>query len=200
MKTLLLAIFTSILLTALPAAADSERYVTVTLPTLTAFTNYTLPILPGITFTGWGATNTVTIAEGETGELVYADGGSNTSGSAAFKVTKNDVTRSAVAVTGATPRGTTVAGPATFSIHYATESNSNGNITPEWLKLNALMTVKISPMTIDPRQTVTVAPGMGNVQIVLESSTNLLTWADATNGVYSDDLRFFRVKLTKLNP
>ena len=39
---------------------------------------------------------------------------------------------------------------------------------------------------------------MGNVQIELESSTNLLTWAAATNGVYNDDQKFFRVKLTKL--
>ncbi len=41
---------------------------------------------------------------------------------------------------------------------------------------------------------------MGNVQIELESSTNLLTWAASTHGVYNDDLRFFRVKFTKLNP
>ena len=62
------------------------------------------------------------------------------------------------------------------------------------------MTVKITPLTFPPQKAVTVAPGMGNVQIALESSTNLLNWADATNGVYSDDLRFFRVKLTKVNP
>ncbi len=41
---------------------------------------------------------------------------------------------------------------------------------------------------------------MGNVEVSLESSTNLVHWAAGTNGVYSDDLRFFRVKLTKLSP
>lgn len=41
---------------------------------------------------------------------------------------------------------------------------------------------------------------MGNVQVTLETSTNLVTWNSATNGIYTDDLKFFRITLTKLNP
>jgi hypothetical protein len=61
------------------------------------------------------------------------------------------------------------------------------------------MTVRITPQTYASDKTVLVAPGMGNVQINLESSTNLNQWEIATNGVYSDNMRFFRVKLTNVN-
>ena len=61
------------------------------------------------------------------------------------------------------------------------------------------MTVRITPMTYAADKTILVSPGMGNVQINLETSTNLNEWLPATNGVYTDDMRFFRIKLQKSN-
>jgi hypothetical protein len=132
----------------------------------------------------WTGTNSIVVAEGEVGELVCAQ-----SGYVFATVIKNSIEIIA-------PVGTTVTGPATFRIQVAMDAPSpNPDVMPK-----GLMTVKLTPLTYSPQKSVTVAPGMGNVQIEMESSTNLLTWATATNGVYSDDLRFFRVKLTKLNP
>jgi len=193
MKTLKTIIPCTLLLTLLTAFAGSERYATVTLaPAQVISTN------SGI-FT-WHSSNAVQIAEGQTGELITLETFNNSS-QASAKVTKDGISFNArpasSLIVGATPRGTTVAGPATFDL--STQYTSGSPTEPDLTK-TALMTVKISPMTFDPSQTVTVAPGMGNVQIALESSTNLVSWTDATNGVYSDNLRFFRVKLTKLGP
>ncbi len=43
-----------------------------------------------------------------------------------------------------------------------------------------------------------LAPGTNQVFVTLESSTNLLNWSDATNGVYGspDTARFFRLRQT----
>ncbi|GEM_PF-5430674 len=71
-----------------------------------------------------------------------------------------------------------------------TPSTQNGNITSEdtvssfWVKSKEVICGRC----------------MGNVQIELESSTNLLTWAAFTNAINRNDLSFFRVKLRKLNP
>ena len=167
-------------------AAEGERYVTASGPSSVLNTNngyYTV-------------TNTIEIADFEVGELISVEG---SFGPASAEIVKNglvfparpaSISASIPTTQTTTTRGTTVSGPATFRIYY----NVSGNYS--WS--GAMMTVKITPLTYSPQKSVTVAPGMGNVQIEMESSTNLLTWAAATNGVYNDDLKFFRVKLTKL--
>ena len=88
------------------------------------------------------------------------------------------------------PQGTTICGPATIS----TIPTSNLNIS------QMLLTVKITPAAYDVNKTVMIAPGTNQVQVTLESSTNLLLWAAATNGVYGspDTARFFRIRLNNL--
>jgi hypothetical protein len=83
--------------------------------------------------------------------------------------------------------GMPVTGPATI-----TASCARGN--------SVIVTVKITPDSFDVNKTVTLLPGTNQVYITLESSTNLVNWADATNGVYGspDTARFFRIKMNTL--
>lgn len=87
--------------------------------------------------------------------------------------------------TGTVARGTIVAGPALIT-------NDGGG---------AILTVKITPDTYDVNKTVILPPSTNQVHIALESSTNLVNWADATNGVYGspDFARFFRIRMDKPN-
>ena len=80
-----------------------------------------------------------------------------------------------------------VKGPATFKLV--------GGASP------TLLTLKVMPEAYPPDKSVIVAPTTNQVQITLESSTNLVNWASATNGVYGspDEARFFRIHLQKLN-
>jgi hypothetical protein len=195
-----LGISFALLATLFTASAQSERYASATVTATTYATN-------GNDYS-WGATNSIEIAEGEAGELICLESGTdgwNLDPRVLYvTVTKNGLivaARPASYLTsnssGATPRGTTVAGPATFSL--TASYNTGAPPSPQYTK-SGLMTVKISPMIFGPDKTVVVAPGMGNVQVGMESSTDLVQWAWATNGVYSDNLRFFRIKLTKLTP
>jgi len=63
-------------------------------------------------------------------------------------------------------------------------------------------TIRITPVSFPPNQTLIVPPGTNQVQISMESSTNLVNWAIATNGVYGNpnEARFFRLKMTNLQP
>jgi hypothetical protein len=58
-------------------------------------------------------------------------------------------------------------------------------------------TLKISPSTYDVQKTVIVPPGTNQVNVSLQTSTNLVDWADATNGVYGSPnmAAFFRIKM-----
>jgi hypothetical protein len=87
--------------------------------------------------------------------------------------------------TGTVARGTIVAGPALIT-------DDGGG---------ALLTVKLTPDTYDVNKTVILPPSTNQVRIALESSTNLVNWADATNGVYGspDFARFFRIRMDKPN-
>jgi hypothetical protein len=80
-----------------------------------------------------------------------------------------------------------IAGPATFSI---------------WADpgLTALATLQITPETYSVNKTLIVPPGTNQVQIALESSTNLVSWATATNGIYGspETARFFRIRMDNL--
>jgi hypothetical protein len=105
--------------------------------------------------------------------------------------------------------GMPVTGPATI-----TASSSRNN--------TAIITVKITPDSLDENKThslppgtsqinvtletstnqvyVTLGPSTNLVYVTLESSTNLVDWADATNGVYGslDTRRFFRIRTKAL--
>ena len=67
--------------------------------------------------------------------------------------------------------------------------------------LGAMATVKLSPDSYDANKTLILPPGTNQVYVALESSTNLVNWADATNGVYGspDTARFFRIRMETLH-
>jgi hypothetical protein len=63
-----------------------------------------------------------------------------------------------------------------------------------------LTTVKITPDSVDVNKTFILSPGTNQVYVTLESGTNLVNWAAATNGVYGspDTVRFFRIRTNAL--
>lgn len=130
----------------------------------------------------------IQILTGETAEIVTCHDWSGT----APVQSKATVTKDGLETYGYAPgygpilHGTTVAGPATIK-----------NDIP-----GSLLTVKITPESYDPNKTLIVPPGTNQVMITLESSTNLVSWSTATNGIYGspDTARFFRIKMDKLGP
>ena len=91
------------------------------------------------------------------------------------------------------PKSIVATGPATFTLMSGIDSRSTNN--------GAFITFEILPETSPVDKTLIVPPGTNRVEITLESSTNLVSWATATNGVYGspDEARFFRIHLRKLN-
>jgi|GEM_PF-4432652 len=75
-----------------------------------------------------------------------------------------------------------VAGPATLRV-------LNGGAT--------LVTYKYLPNTFDPNKTLILPPGTNLVNVTMQSSTNLVNWVTATNGVYgsTNSAMFFRVNI-----
>ena len=86
-------------------------------------------------------------------------------------------------------QGTTVTGPATITVH----TNSGGGV--------GLLTVRIIPNSYDVNKTLILPPGTNQVYVGLESSTNLVNWADSTNGVHGspDVARFSRIRMATLH-
>jgi hypothetical protein len=146
------------------ASAQTERYVTITVSN--------------------GSSNQVSIAEGETAEVVSLGGVASGSFNSASFVKDGIVFNSLV-----TPPSNfvVVKGPVTFRL-----VSQDGN---------AHLTLKVMPESFPPDKTLILPPGTNQVSITLESSTNLVNWASATNGVYGspDEARFFRIHLQKLN-
>lgn len=93
------------------------------------------------------------------------------------------------------PKSIVVAGPATFTLLSNYGSNSRDT------NQGAFITFEILPATSSVDKTVIVPPQTNKVEITLESSTNLVSWATATNGVYGspDEARFFRIHLRRLD-
>jgi hypothetical protein len=62
-------------------------------------------------------------------------------------------------------------------------------------------TVKITPESFPPNQTLILPPGTNQVQITLQSSTDLKNWITATNGIYGSPTtaQFFRIQMTVLS-
>ena len=84
--------------------------------------------------------------------------------------------------------GDIIRGPATFSILDKTAAQG--------------FTIRITPVSFPPNQTLIVPPGTNQVQISMETSSNLVNWQTASNGVYGspESVRFFRMKMTNLQP
>lgn len=78
-----------------------------------------------------------------------------------------------------------VAGPATLTVMNAFEYEP------------AMATFEIQPTSFPPDKTIILPPGTNQVYVGLESSTNLVIWSAATNGVYGspNEARFFRIKM-----
>jgi hypothetical protein len=130
-------------------------------------------------------TNRFTVLEGQSAEVIQVIG------SQAFCYYSKDgfdFTAVYQAVSSPSGVGTIIAGPATFTL--ASQAG-----------LNAALTLKIRPESYDPNKTVIVPPGTNQVAITMESSTNLVNWGTATNGIYGspDVARFFRIRMDKLN-
>src|SRR5579864_6523225 len=145
----------SLFLIAISGQAQNSRYVTVL-----AFN---------------GPTN-ITVLSGETAEIVschYDDTSPNGFTFWRPRIVKDGNTIRGVPAnyplsTGTALHGTLVAGPATII------NDGSG----------AILTVKITPDNYDVNKTLILPPGTNQVYVTLESSTNLVNWADSTNGVY----------------
>jgi hypothetical protein len=150
------------------ASAQTERYVTITV------LSQPTPL-----------TNQVSIAEGETAEMV--SGYNLASGYTTGFFTKDGITLN-IGVMGPI---TVVKGPATFGVRAIGTSSS----------VFSILTLKIKPESFPPDKTVILPPGTNQFLVTLESSTNLVSWSTSTNGVYGspDEARFFRIHMQKLN-
>ena len=139
-----------------------------------------------------GGPTTFQIQKGETAELVSSVS-TTKSGGVQFTFLKS------TGGSGPWGSGIPLTGPATIT---ATASGSENT---------AVITVKITPDSLDVSKTVALRPGTNQdyltlesntnqVYVTLESSTNLVNWADATNGVYGspNTVSFFRIKTKAL--
>jgi hypothetical protein len=180
MKTLL------ILLSGLIACnvlADNDRFVTVT-AAATAYQSNGSTLYAG--------TNEVCIAEGETGQLMTALLQGNY---ARLLVAVQKDGRQYLLSTTPVQAGplATLNGPGKFIL-----SMDSGTANSD---SSAMMTVKIHPEAYDPNKTVIIPPGTNHVAITMETSTNLVAWLTATNGIYGgpESARFFRIRMDKLD-
>lgn len=83
-----------------------------------------------------------------------------------------------------------IAGPAL--INNIIPQNSYGYIAG-----NYLLTYKYIPQAADVNKTLIIPPGTNNVSVRLQSSTDLVNWLDATNGLYggTNVAQFFRINM-----
>jgi hypothetical protein len=160
------------------AFADSSRFVTMQVNTQNSYV----------------PTNEVTLSDFETAEVVSFPFSANDTVSLSFiKDDQENRVRTDYSTGYASYWSPIiVAGPAKFRLSIIP---GYGN----WTK--AFCTLKITPASFPPNKTLVVEPNQGTVAISLESSTNLLNWATATNGIYgtTNEARFFRIRMDKLN-
>jgi hypothetical protein len=151
-------------------------------------------------------TNVITIADYESAELISVLNTNSSSGAASLyptsiRANKNGysfILRASAArfvngnndMVAVSSVGDVVRGPATFQLTSVSALSAHG------------FTLKITPVAFPPDQTLIVPPGTNQVHISMESSTNLVNWATATNGIYGspNEARFFRLKMTNLQP
>jgi hypothetical protein len=132
-------------------------------------------------------TNQTSIQSYESAELLYLQG--NASSGSVVDFIKDDVVFSldfySMNNSGWIQRKpVAIAGPAVVRLRTTTAMQQS------------FCTLKISPASFPPSQTLIIPPGTNQVSISLECSTNLLSWLPATNGLYSDtnSAKFFRIK------
>jgi hypothetical protein len=130
-------------------------------------------------------TNQVTINDTETAQLLYFLPASGSTPNMYYQ--KDGLIFNALAIPYFTSGGPTVKGPAIFTLV------SQG--------APSVMTLKIMPESFDPNKTLILPPGTNQVNVAMETSTNLVNWVTATNGIYGspETARFFRIRMEKLN-
>lgn len=85
--------------------------------------------------------------------------------------------------------GLTISGPATIQLKAHPDA---------YYACYATIEIKPQQLPVPPNQTVTVGSSAGNVQVTMLTSTDLINWTPAINGmVYTNtpDARFFRIQL-----
>jgi len=85
--------------------------------------------------------------------------------------------------------GLTISGPATIQLEAHPDA---------YYACYATIEIKPQQLPVPPNQTVTVGSNAGNVQVTMLTSTDLINWTPAVNGmVYTNtpDARFFRIQL-----
>ncbi len=145
-----------------------------------------------LTHTNGAPSSTLSILAGETAELISMSIAANLGGTyvIARKDGMNFLAFPASAITTATGVasgvGTTVAGPAVFTLNESGQSS-------------VYATFKISVQAYDINKTIILPASDDQFQVTMETSTNLVNWISATNGVYGSPLeaRFFRIKMDK---
>lgn len=176
MKAILIA---ASLFTVIPSClADGSRYVTITSTNIN--TAETLQIQSGETASIVSVVN----AQRFPGTTIDPDGSGY--------YTRTKILSLAQGNTFKVDIGNTLVGPATISFYPSWTYDSgqkNSSAT--------CFTVKITPPTYDVNKTLILPPGTNQVAIALETSTNLVNWSTATNGVYGspDEARFFRIHM-----
>lgn len=151
-------------------------------------------------------TNSISIADYESAELISVLNTNSDSGQASLYPTSIRANKSGYSfilrasaarfvngnndMVAVSSVGDVLRGPATFQLNGISAFSAHG------------FTLKITPVSFPPNQTLIVPPSTNQVQVSMESSTNLVNWATATNGVYGspDEARFFRLKMTNLQP
>jgi hypothetical protein len=173
MKTTFFLI-TTISLGILTTAADNCRYVTVTMTNTASPTVF--QIQQGETAEILTCAGPGTVYEAYTYHVTVEKDGTYFRGYPPGYPTFNNMPH---------PRGSVVVGPATL--------RQDG--------IPTVLTLKITPDAYDVNKTLILPPGTNQVYVALESSTNLVNWADATNGVYGspDVARFFRIRMETLH-
>lgn len=149
---------------------------------------------------------TLTLSEGETGLVVYA-GGNSTPCTIIYTPEGGPVTQIAVSGSGDGGAATTtvgrvsssnplpLVGPATIAV--ADMAGSNSPV----LGIRVVSTVQSSTTVataggVPSTAVVVPSDAAGSVQVVMESSTDLITWTGASPGSYgsSTSKRFFRLR------
>ena len=76
-----------------------------------------------------------------------------------------------------------------------------GPATIELRGYGGIATFRISPGAYSPDKALLIAPGPGGAEVTLERSTNLVDWAVAENGVYTNNpvATFFRIRAVPIH-
>jgi hypothetical protein len=154
-------------------AIGSERYVTLTAKA--------------------GKTNSIEIASGEALQLVSMPAQFARAGTAILSVFRDgQIIASRLQAHGAV-QPFIISGPA--KVTFTTQRPN------DFPKAIGFATLRIFDQPYPPSGTLVIPPGVGGGVLSLESSTNLVTWQSATNGIYTNhpSAKFFRLDLKRID-